>query len=380
MKGMCYTMNLKYMDRITEIEALKLFELDLYELSCRAMKIRYKYNPENFVTYVVDANPNYTNICVTECSFCAFYRRRNAPDAYTYSIDELINKFREFRKLGVDTILLQGGHNPAIPFEYYLELIRKTRKEIPEVNPHFFSAAEIYFFSQIYKKPVSYILEKLFEAGQRTLPGGGAEILSDRVRNIISPKKVDSKTWISVHRIAHKIGFRSTATMMYGHVETLSEIIEHLKLLRDLQDETGGFTAFIPWSYKEGKSLYHKMPERKASATLYLKIIAVARIYLDNFKHIQASWFSEGKKLGQIALHFGADDFGGTLFEENVHKEAGFVNKTTIEEVETLIKEAGFIPKRRNTLYEEVKSAFLLTYIFINLAVVLKSVLEKFIA
>ena len=335
------------------LELLKHAELlDLGEL---ANEIRFRKNPKPQVTFVVDTNPNYTNICSIDCIFCAFYRHPNEKDAYVYTVDQMIQMFKDSAKKGVTTVLLQGGVNPNLPLEYYIELVSRTRKEVPEIYPHFFSVSEIIGMSEASKLPIEEILQKLWDAGMRSIPGGGAEILSNRVRTKISHKKESAEQWIDVMRQAHHIGFRTTATMMYGHIETDEEIIEHLERIRSLQDETGGFTAFIPWSFKPGNTPLEKIIPYHASPTRYLQIIALSRIYLDNFDHIQASWFSEGKKIGQIALHFGADDFGGTLYEENVHASADYINKTNVEEVIQLIRDSGFTPAQRTTLYEIIK-------------------------
>jgi len=248
-------------------------------------------------------------------------------------------------------VLLQGGVNPALPFQYYLDLVRRTIAEVPEVHPHFFSTSEILGMAQVSGLTLTEVLKQLWDAGLRTIPGGGAEILNDRVKKKISHLKGSSDDWVRVMREAHKLGYRSTATMMYGHLETDEELVEHLDRIRSLQDETGGFTAFVPWSFKPGNTPLEKIIPHYATPVRYLHVLAVSRIFLDNFDHIQASWFSEGKKTGQIALHFGADDFGGTLFEENVHAAANFVNKSNTDEVVDLIRESGFIPAQRDTLY-----------------------------
>jgi cyclic dehypoxanthinyl futalosine synthase len=257
---------------------------------------------------------------------------------------------------GATTVLLQGGHNPALPLDYYVDLVRETRRRFPAVLPHFFTASEIQTMAQVSGLPIRDILARLRDAGQRTLPGGGAEILSTRVRQRISPKKGGPEAWLEVHREAHRAGLRSTATMMYGHVEQPDDVLEHLDAVRGLQDETGGFTAFVPWSFKPGHTLLEKWIKHYAGPNAYLRMLAVARCYLDNVAHVQASWFSEGKKAGQVALHFGADDWGGTLFEENVHKAADYVNTIDVEEMVALIGEAGFQPVQRTTLYERLRA------------------------
>lgn len=272
-----------------------------------------------------------------------------------------MEKIDRSRKLGVTTILLQGGHNKAIPFDYYLELIRETRRRFPDVTPHFFTASEIQTMALVSGTDIATVISRLKEAGQHTLPGGGAEILSERVRKKVAPKKGGPESWLSVHREAHRQGFASTATMMYGHVEEPEDVVEHWTRIRDLQDASlalkngGGFTAFIPWSFKPDNTVLERRFPRRVGPVPYLRMLAASRLFLDNFPHVQASWFSEGKKTGQAALFFGVDDFGGTLYEENVHAEAGFVNTTTLKETVTLIHEAGFDAVQRTTRYERVK-------------------------
>lgn len=340
-------------ERLTEAEGVFILSnAGLLDLGDLANEIRFRRNPASQVTFVVDTNPNYTNVCTVDCIFCAFYRHPGEEGEYTHSVDHMIQKFKESAAKGVTTILLQGGVNPALPFEYYLDLVQRTISEVPEVHPHFFSTSEIIGMAEVSGLSVRQVLEKLWSAGLRSIPGGGAEILSDRVKKKISSKKGTSGDWLSVMRTAHEIGYKSTATMMYGHLETDEDIVEHLEQVRKLQDETVGFTAFVPWSFKPGNTPLEKIIPHYATPTRYLQMIAFSRIYLDNIPHIQASWFSEGKKTGQIALHFGADDFGGTLLEENVHAAANFVNKTNTEECRQLIREAGFVPAQRTTLYE----------------------------
>jgi dehypoxanthine futalosine cyclase len=331
-----------------------LTEAPLLALGQLAATVRHRLHPEPIVTYVIDTNPNYTNVCVTDCQFCAFYRKPGDREAYTLTVDEVMAKIAPAVARGATTVLLQGGHNPALPLEYYLELVRETRRRYPGVLPHFFTASEIQTMRQVTGLSIPAILGQLYDAGQRTLPGGGAEVLSTRVRQRISPKKGGPEAWLEVHREAHRVGMKSTATMMYGHVETPEDLLDHLDAVRSLQDDTGGFTAFIPWSFKPGHTRLEKWIKHVAGPNTYLRLIALARVYLDNVPHVQASWFSEGKPAGQVALHFGADDWGGTLFEENVHKAAAFVNTVTVEEIETLIREAGFRPAQRTTLYERV--------------------------
>ena len=343
--------------RLTREEGLWLWQHgDLLELAHLADQIRYRRNPEPVVTFVIDSNPNYTNVCITDCVFCAFYRKPGQAGGYTLTVEQVMEKIQRAADLGATTVLLQGGHNPKIPLDYYLSLVRETRRRFPQVTPHFFTASEVTTIAQVSGLSIRGVLAKLKEAGQATLPGGGAEILSDRIRRRLATKKGPAEAWLSVHREAHRLGFKSTATMMFGHIEEDEDILEHLEHIRTLQDETGGFTAFIPWTFKPGNTPLQSHIKEHAGPTRYLRAIAFSRIYLDNFPHIQASWFSEGKKTGQIALHFGADDFGGTLFEENVHAATSFINTTTADEIITLIQESGFRPAQRTTLYEILRT------------------------
>jgi cyclic dehypoxanthinyl futalosine synthase len=347
------TDKIRNQQRISREEGVFLLKnSELLDLGDLANMIRYKKNPEPRVTFVIDTNPNYTNICNIDCIFCAFYRHEGEQGEYTYTVDQMIENFKRSAANGVTTILLQGGVNPKLPFEYYIEMVERTVKEIPGVTPHFWSTSEIIGMAEVSGLGIPAVLERLWKAGQRTIPGGGAEILSDRVKKKISSLKGTSADWLNVMREAHRIGFKSTATMMYGHLETDEDIIEHLESIRQLQDEYHGFTAFVPWSFKPGNTPLEKIIPHYATPVRYLQVLAISRIYLDNFDHIQASWFSEGKKTGQIALLFGADDFGGTLFEENVHAAANFVNKTNTDEVIQLIRDAGFVAAQRTTTYE----------------------------
>jgi cyclic dehypoxanthinyl futalosine synthase len=340
-------------ERLSSEEGLFLLQnAELLDLGELANEIRFRKNPEQRVTFVIDTNPNYSNVCTIDCIFCAFYRHPGDQGEYTYSVDEMILKFKESATKGVTTILLQGGVHPDLPFEYYVDLVKRTVKEVPEVYPHFYSTSEIIGMANISGLTIPQVLQRLWDAGLRSLPGGGAEILSDRVKKKISHLKGTSADWLNVMREAHRIGYKSTATMMYGHLEKDEDIIEHLDAIRGLQDEYRGFTAFVPWSFKPGNTPLEKIIPTYATPTRYLQMLAISRIYLDNFPHIQASWFSEGKKTGQIALHFGADDFGGTLLEENVHAAANFVNKTNTDECIQLIHESGFDAAQRTTLYE----------------------------
>ena len=340
-------------DRLDREEGLFLLrEAEILDIGQLAAEVRKRLHPAPVVTFVVDTNPNYTNVCNVDCTFCAFYRPPGHEEAYTHDIDDMLDLIDKSVAKGVTTVLMQGGVNPKLPLSYYLDMVRAVKKRYPQVTPHFWSAVEIEGMATASGRSVREVLEALRQAGQVTLPGGGAEILSERVRRKISHKKGLAASWLDVHREAHAVGMRSTATMMYGHVENEEDIIEHLDRIRDLQDEFRGFTAFVPWSFKPGNTPLIKKIPRHAGPNEYLRILGISRIYLDNFDHIQASWFSEGKKTGQVALHWGADDFGGTLFEENVHAATGFLNQTSTEEVKAIIREAGFKPAQRTTLYE----------------------------
>ena len=354
-------------ERITSEEGLWLLrDAELLDLAPLANHARLHHNPGDEVSYVVDTNLNYTNLCDVFCSFCAFYRTDpNDPSAYTYSVDQIMDKIERARKNGVRTVLMQGGLNSELQLDYYLEMVSETSKRFPDVTPHYWSAPEIVRMSEVSEMSYEQIFDALWDAGQRSMPGGGSEILSNEVKATVSRfKPKDSvEQWTEVHEAAHRIGFKTTATMMYGHVEKDHHVIESLELIRQVQDlsikndNNGGFTAFIPWSYKKENTALAKHVGEEAGPNQYLRIIALSRIMLDNVPHIQASWFSEGKKTGQIALKFGADDFGGTLFDENVMLAAGFYNRTTEDEVREMIVEAGFSPVERLTNYEIVESS-----------------------
>jgi cyclic dehypoxanthinyl futalosine synthase len=343
--------------RLTREEGLWLWQkAALLDLAQLANTVRWRKHPEPTITFVIDSNPNYTNTCTTDCVFCAFYRRPGSTEGYLLTVEQVMEKVAQAVQRGATTVLLQGGHNPEIPLEYYLTLVRETRRRFPQVTPHFFSASEITTMAQVSGLSVREVLMRLKEAGQYTLPGGGAEILSDRIRKRLAKHKGGAEAWLSVHREAHELGFRSTATMMFGHIEEDEDILEHFEHIRSLQDQTRGFTAFVPWTFKPGNTPLHRHIKAHAGPARYLRMLAFARVYLDNFDHIQASWFSEGKQTGQIALHFGADDFGGTLFEENVHAATTHVNTTTVEEAVRLIQAAGFRAVQRTTTYEQIRS------------------------
>jgi len=328
----------------------------LSELKQLANAIREQRHPNKEVTYVLDANPNYTNICKMNCTFCAFYRKPHSPDAYLLSLEDFRKLLKYYTTLGIKTVLLQGGVHPTIGIDYLESLVRVTVQEFPSIHPHFFSAVEIHHAALVSRISEEEALNRLWQAGLRTIPGGGAEILSERVRKLISPKKMGPGGWLNFHKLSHKVGFRTTATMMFGHVETLEDILIHLESLREAQDECPGFLSFIPWSYKPQNSpLGKKIPPRHTEE-MYYRILAVARIFLDNFDHIAASWFGEGKEVGARALHYGADDFGGTILDESVHKCAGWELKSTENEIREIIQKAGFIPVERNSFFQRIET------------------------
>jgi cyclic dehypoxanthinyl futalosine synthase len=343
--------------RISFEEGLKLFlECPLEELKRKAHEVRLKKHPNRYVTFVLDSNPNYTNICDADCSFCGFYRKKSAKDAYFKSVDEVMQHLEFAKKAGLTTVLLQGGVHEEITIEYLASLVQEAKARYPEIHPHFFSAIEVWNAAKVSGISVYDALKRLWDSGLRTLPGGGAEILSESVRMQISPKKMTPGGWMDVHTTAHKIGFRTTATMMYGHVERPEDILIHLDTLRRAQDHFAGFSSFIPWSYKRDNTALRRKVQTWAGKEMYLRVIALSRLYLDNFTHIAASWFSEGKNAGIEALHSGADDFGGILVEENVHRATNFIHKIDHNGVLGLIRQAGFEPAQRNSFYEIIRT------------------------
>ncbi len=343
-------------ERLAREEGVRLLRSgDLAAIGRAADRVARRQHPEPYRTYNIDRNINYTNICTAVCDFCAFYRRPKSPEGYVLDRQELLEKIRETVALGGDQILMQGGLHPEFKLEWYEELLREIKREFPRVNVHGFSPPEIYHFTKVSKLPLRTVLERLQGAGLGSLPGGGGEILVDRVRGEITRGKVMTDDWLNVHREWHRLGGISTATMMFGHIETLEERIEHLERLRQLQDETGGFTAFIGWTFQPENTDMAHVPA--AGAFDYLKTQGVARLYLDNFRNIQSSWVTQGLKIGQLALLFGANDMGSLMIEENVVSAAGTVHQLTLEEIKGAISELGFIPRRRNVWYQLVDDA-----------------------
>ncbi|MDE5831651.1 MAG: dehypoxanthine futalosine cyclase [Desulfovibrio sp.] len=321
---------------------------DLHSLGFLAHQRRLALHPEPVVTFVGDRNINYSNICVCGCKFCAFFRPPDHPEALLISREELTKKIDETIRLGGTQILLQGGHHPALPFEWYEELLDFISARWPEIHIHAFSPPEIHFWSGLYGLPVREILRRLIAAGLDSIPGGGAEILSNEVRARVSPNKCDADQWLAVMREAHALGMKTTATMMFGHLEEPADRLRHLFALRDLQDETGGFTAFIPWSF-QAKNTRIDAPPRTAPS--YLRLLAVSRLVLDNFPNLQASWVTMGPEIAQLALFYGANDFGSLMIEENVVAAAGTSYRMSRDEILATIAAAGFRPAQRRMDY-----------------------------
>ena len=340
-------------ERLTPDEGLALLEChDLAALGRAANQVTERLHPESYRTYNIDRNINYTNVCTAVCDFCAFYRSPKSPEGDVLERQELLDKIRETVELGGEQILLQGGLHPEFKLGWYEELLQDIKRDFPQVNVHGFSPPEIYHFTKVNNLPLETVLSRLKDAGLGSLPGGGAEILVDRVRAEITRGKVMTDDWLEVNRVWHALGGRSTATMMFGHVETLAERIEHLERLREVQDETHGFTAFICWSFQPDHTDMSHIT--KAGAFEYLKTQAVARLYLDTFENIQSSWVTQGLKVGQMGLLYGANDMGSLMIEENVVAEAGTVHFLTLDQIRSAISELGFTPRQRNVFYELV--------------------------
>ena len=339
--------------RLTRDEGVALLRsTDLIALGQASDAVCRRMHPEPYRTYNIDRNINYTNVCAAVCDFCAFYRKVGDSEAYVLERGVLLDKIRETVELGGDQILMQGGLNPELPFDWYIDLLRDIKAHFPQVNIHGFSPPEIYFFAKKFRMTLVDVLSQLKDAGLGSLPGGGGEILVDRVRKEITRGKVLTDGWLDVHRAWHQLGGKSTATMMFGHVETLEERIEHLDRVRQLQDETGGLTAFIAWTFQpDHTDMAHVAP---AGAFEYLKTQAVARLYLDNVPNIQSSWVTQGAKIGQLALMFGANDMGSLMIEENVVASAGTVHHLTLNQIKRAIRESGYIPRQRNVFYEYI--------------------------
>ncbi len=364
------------MNRITKKQALTLYKsADLLGLGAMADNVRKKLHPEGITTFIIDRNINYTNICINRCKFCAFWRDEKSPEAYVLDKKKLFKKIKETVACGGTQILIQGGLHPEFDINYYVELL-KSIKENFNIHVHGFSPPEISYISDKAGFPIKKTIEILKNAGLDSIPGGGAEILSDRIRKKLSPKKIGKDRWLKVMEEAHKLGMKTTATMMFGSIEEPDDIIEHLDAIRTLQDKTNGFTAFIPWSFQPGNTeLSRKLTTplnpplargdfrgvsghtviHAATAIEYLRVLALSRIYLDNVPNIQASWVTQGLKLAQVALRFGANDFGSTMLEENVVAAAGIKYRVSIADIINAIKASSFQPAQRNMYYDIVK-------------------------
>ena len=342
-------------ERITADEGLLLLKShDLAAIGSAADQVARRLHPENVRTYNIDRNINYTNVCTAVCHFCAFYRGPKSDEGYVLSTEQVLEKIGETVELGGNQILMQGGLHPKFKLEWYEDLLRSIKSEFPEVNIHAFSPPEFHHFTKVNNLSIEEVLHRLKEAGLGSIPGGGAEILVDRVRSELTRGKVMTDDWLNVMRVWHKMGGKSTATMMFGHVETLEERIEHLERLRQLQDETGGFTAFICWTFQPDNTDLSDVP---ASGSFeYLKTQAIARLYLDNFPNIQSSWVTQGLKIGQLAMLFGANDMGSLMIEENVVAEAGTVHYLSLDQIRESIEELGFEARQRDVFYDLVDS------------------------
>lgn len=341
--------------RITNEKALDLIQnASLHDLSQMATQRKKELHPKKVTTFVVDRNINYTNICWVDCKFCAFYRHAKDDDAYVLSYEEIDQKIDELLEIGGTQILFQGGVHPKLKIDFYEDLVHHIHSKYPQITIHGFSAIEIDYIAKISKISYNEVLQRLKNKGLSSIPGAGAEILNDKVRDIIAPKKLDTKDWLEVHRQAHLIGVKSTATMMFGTVETDEQIIEHWDMIRRLQDETAGFRAFIMWSFQSSHTkLAEELPNiPPQSSNRYLRLLAVARLYLDNFPNIQSSWVTQGSYIGQMALQFGANDLGSTMMEENVVSAAGATNRMNQDEMIELIRDLDEKPAKRNTAYE----------------------------
>ena len=339
--------------RLTCEDALTLLESsELSAIGKAAHEVSLRMHPEPFRTYNIDRNINYTNICTAVCDFCAFYRTPKSEEGYVLERSVLLEKIRETVELGGNQILLQGGLHPNFKLEWYEEMLRDIKKHFPEVNIHGFSPPELHHFTKVNKLSIETVLERLKAAGLGSIPGGGAEILVDRVRGAITRGKVMTDDWLNVMRVWHRMGGNSSATMMFGHAETLAERVEHLDRLRALQDETHGFTAFICWTFQPDNTQMSHIPP--AGSFEYLKTQAVARLFLDNIPNIQSSWVTQGLKIGQLALLFGANDMGSLMLEENVVAEAGTVHFLTLDQIRDAISELGFTPRQRTVFYQLV--------------------------
>lgn len=342
----------------TREDALALFrEASLFELAIMAEEVKQRFHPPGSpISFVIDRNVNYTNVCNVDCLFCAFYRHKEADDAYTMDYHQIKEKTDELVAAGGTQLLLQGGVNPELPFEYYLDIVRRLRQDFPTLTIHSFSPTEIEYMTVLTGKDLKWVIQQLIDAGISSIPGAGAEILHDDIRKKVSHKKVNTYGWLKVMEVAHELGLKTSATMMFGMMEEDWHIVDHLFQIRELQDKTGGFLAFIPWTLQKAHTKLEKHPAPAATGVEYLRVNALARIVLDNVPNIGASWITQGLKTGQTAIKMGANDMGGLLLEENVVTQAG-INPTrkSVEEMVKVIHKAGFDAAQRDTAYNTLK-------------------------
>ncbi|MCE0484639.1 MAG: dehypoxanthine futalosine cyclase [Methylacidiphilales bacterium] len=341
--------------RITPEEAKQLYFAPLTELGelANARRLQRKASDYNghgneIVTYIIDRNINYTNVCNVYCKFCAFMRTERDDDHYVLDHEQISRKIRELEAIGGTQILLQGGHHPKLTIDYYLELLTHIRANHPTINIHGFSPPEFNHFAEVFHLPLEEVIRRFKDAGLGSIPGGGGEILVDKIRNAIAPLKCDSDHWLEVMRIAHRLGLNSSATMMFGHVESIDDRIEHLRRLREVQDETHGFTAFICWTFQPENTRLKAPP---VGSHEYLRMQALSRVFLDNFDNVQSSWVTQGPKIGQVALQYGANDYGSVMMEENVVSAAGTAFRLTVGEIQKAISELGYEPHQRDNWY-----------------------------
>src|SRR5437763_236479 len=343
--------------RIAPEDALELYHYPMEELGAladerrrQAKRLSYGGGGNKIVTYIVDRNINYTNVCNVYCKFCAFYRTERDEDHYVLSFEQIDQKLDELSAVGGIQILMQGGHHPKLPFQWYIDLLHHIREKYPHINIHGFSPPEFQHFAETFRMPLREVISEFRDAGLGSIPGGGGEILVDRVRQKISPLKINSDQWLEVMQVAHELGLKSSATMMFGHVETIEDRIEHLGRIREQQDRSGGFTAFICWTFQPQHTILKvKHPTGVAE---YLRAQALARVFPGNIDKVQSSWVTQGPEIGQIALRYGANDFGSVMMEENVVSSAGTTFRLNAGQIESLMHAAGYEPRRRNNWYE----------------------------
>lgn len=337
---------------MTQTEAIDLFRSDdLIGIGMAADAVRRKLHPGGVVSYIIDRNINYTNFCTEYCSFCAFYRPMGHAEGYVLDTETICAKIQETIDLGGTGVLMQGGLNPNLKIEWYEELLRAVKRRFPRIWLHCFSAPEIWCIAEASGLTIRDAITRLRDAGLDSIPGGGAEILHDDVRHRISRLKCTSQEWIDVHLTAHRLGMNTTATMMFGCGETVEQRVHHLEVIRRIQEETGGFTAFIPWSFQRENTSLGRFVKEEATGVEYLKTLAISRLYLENVPNIQSSWVTQGLKVCQVGLRFGGNDVGSIMIEENVVSAAGARNRASEEELRRIIRDAGFVPRQRDTLY-----------------------------